>query len=364
MTRTTLTRQVRLQQGDARGAVAAFERALGADPFNATAAYNLSLALTRAGRADEGRQMLARFQTLRQSGAARTLGNGYLQQGRYAEALVSTGAEPDLVSPGTPDVQFLEEISGGPRGRAGDTAQASATDRKSLADAIGGGLTAIDVDDDGDLDLLEIAPDHERFWRNDGRGRFRATPAPAFEARPRGAMGIAAVAGDVDNDGRTDLFVVRHRGTALYRFAHAADEGLLAHVVLEPLDAALRWRGFSREWKGGSGWPLLYAYGDVSSVSPWKRLIGAYTAEGPVRAMLEARDDRFVIAGPGDEITVAFDASRDAPSPPGRTRTFLFHADGFSKEMDLHSASPDTVLPLPFHAMERYPPATRHSAGG
>ena len=982
--------QVRLQQGDARGAVAAFERALGADPFNATAAYNLSLALTRAGRADEGRQMLARFQTLRESGAATTLGNGYLQQGRYGEALVSTGAEPDLVSPGTPDVQFLEEISGGPRGRAGDTARASATARKSLADAIGGGLTAIDVDDDGDLDLLEIAPDHERFWRNDGRGRFRATTAPAFAARPRGAMGIAAVAGDVDNDGRTDLLVLRYHGTALYRnggggrftditatarlrlgddlpvsaalldadhdgdldvlvagfvsvaghdagtgatgaqrfpedypaaptrlfrndgngrfsdvskasglgavrvvgvvptdyderrdvdilavpengrlslfrngrdgsfadaahaaglvdparwsavsagdlnkdgrtdfylgrsdgpglfvlsagvgrfrtepapgatagtrasqlidydndglldllvfttsgvrllrnvgsgwldvsahalppsrdqvvvapiaggravlaadldgdgdtdlvmlregalrlwrnqggnrqsslavrlagrvsnrsaagtkielragslrewrestavtppvapadllfglgtrrhvdairllwpsgvlqaelppaehtgplriteldrkpsscpflftwsgrafefitdflgggelgywvapgvrgqpdpdeyvriagdrlrprdgryeiritneleevlfldtvrlhvfehpdtvevypdegliaeprsglrlhvvgdlrlpdavtddaghdvrqlvarqdfrapdqfalspirgyaashsltivrgsdmpadrllltgwtdyayssdnvaasqsglhlsppmlqvrtadgrwittdaeigvpagrpqtvvvnlqryglahhrefrlvtnmriywdqirFAHAADESLLAHVVLEPLDAALRWRGFSREWKGGAGGPSLYAYGDVSSVSPWKRLIGAYTGEGPVRGMLEARDDRFVIAGSGDEIAVAFDASRDGPSPPGRTRTFLLHADGFSKEMDLHSASPDTVLPLPFHGMGGYPPAARHPAG-
>jgi hypothetical protein len=30
-------------------------------------------------------------------------------------------------------------------------------------------------------------------------------------------------------------------------------------------------------------------------------------------------------------------------------------ADGFSKEMDINSASPDTVAPLPFHAMSGYP---------
>ena len=36
-------------------------------------------------------------------------------------------------------------------------------------------------------------------------------------------------------------------------------------------------------------------------------------------------------------------------------RTFLLHADGFSKEMNLHSASPDRLEPLPFHGMSRYP---------
>ena len=35
--------------------------------------------------------------------------------------------------------------------------------------------------------------------------------------------------------------------------------------------------------------------------------------------------------------------------------SFLLMADGFSKEMDINSASPDVVEPLPFHAMTRYP---------
>ena len=37
------------------------------------------------------------------------------------------------------------------------------------------------------------------------------------------------------------------------------------------------------------------------------------------------------------------------------TRTFLLYADGFSKEMDINSASPHTVAPLPFHGMTAYP---------
>jgi hypothetical protein len=41
--------------------------------------------------------------------------------------------------------------------------------------------------------------------------------------------------------------------------------------------------------------------------------------------------------------------------PGGWTRTFLVYGDGFSKEMDLHSASPDVLDPIPFHGMTHYP---------
>jgi hypothetical protein len=44
--------------------------------------------------------------------------------------------------------------------------------------------------------------------------------------------------------------------------------------------------------------------------------------------------------------------------PPGWTTTFFLFVDGFSKEMNLHSGSPDRVEPLPFHAMSGYPYAT------
>jgi hypothetical protein len=91
--------------------------------------------------------------------------------------------------------------------------------------------------------------------------------------------------------------------------------------------------------------------------SPWKTMPGRYTAEGDVRPLLVAVDDRFVVARPGDEIALGFDAAALRPVAAGWTRTFLLYANGFSKEMDVNSASPDHVGPLPFHGMTGYPAA-------
>jgi hypothetical protein len=74
-----------------------------------------------------------------------------------------------------------------------------------------------------------------------------------------------------------------------------------------------------------------------------------------VRELLLKTDDLFVISRTGDEISLSFDASRLPKLPAGWTRTFLLYSDGFSKEMDINSASPDQVMPLPFHGMTRYP---------
>jgi len=124
---------------------------------------------------------------------------------------------------------------------------------------------------------------------------------------------------------------------------------------LDPLDAQLRWRGFSAEIPADRPSPLTYDYDRVSAGTPWKTMPGRYTREGDVRPLLTATDDRFVVSAPGDEIALAFDASR-LPALPGEwTWTFFVYVDGFSKEMNLHSASPDRLEPLPFHAMSRYP---------
>ena len=124
---------------------------------------------------------------------------------------------------------------------------------------------------------------------------------------------------------------------------------------LDPVDARLDWRGFSAEIAARGRALPTYDYDRVSRVSSWKTLPGHYTRTGEVRPLLTAGDDRFVISAPGDQITLSFDASRLAPPATTYTRTFLLHADGFSKEMNLHSASPDRLGPLPFHAMREYP---------
>jgi tetratricopeptide (TPR) repeat protein len=123
----------------------------------------------------------------------------------------------------------------------------------------------------------------------------------------------------------------------------------------DPASATLRWRGFSGERMPDGREPFVYAYDQVSALSPWKVLPGRYTREGDVRDLLAAIDDRFVVSRPGDEIAVAFDAAALPPLRDGWARTFLLYANGYSKEMDLNSSSPDVLGPLPFHGMPRYP---------
>ena len=99
-----------------------------------------------------------------------------------------------------------------------------------LPETMGGGVGFLDVDGDGDQDLVlidgcrwqgepfssEPEPDHDsvRLWTNDGRGQFReATNGSGLEG-PRYGMGIAT--GDLDGDGRTDLFVTAVGRNAVY----------------------------------------------------------------------------------------------------------------------------------------------------
>jgi tetratricopeptide (TPR) repeat protein len=127
----------------------------------------------------------------------------------------------------------------------------------------------------------------------------------------------------------------------------------LEPATLDPVRAVLGERGFSAVATDGE--PLAFDYARVSWLSPWKTMPGRYTREGDVRPLLAAADDAFVVSKPGDAVAVSFDASALAPVGPGRARTFLLQGDGFSKEMDINSASPDVVLPLPYHGMRAYP---------
>jgi hypothetical protein len=129
----------------------------------------------------------------------------------------------------------------------------------------------------------------------------------------------------------------------------------LRMMRLDPVRAELRWRGFSREVTPDGREPFGYDYEQISFTSPWKVMPGRYTREGDVRELLIKSDDMFVISRPGDEISLSFDARKLPPVRAGWTRTFLLYADGFSKEMDINSASPDQVSPLPFHGMTKYP---------
>jgi hypothetical protein len=124
--------------------------------------------------------------------------------------------------------------------------------------------------------------------------------------------------------------------------------------ILEPVRAELRWRGYSAEFSADGREPGSFDYARVVWDAPWKAFPGRYTREGDVLELLTPGDDVFVFSRPGDEIALSFDAEA-AAVPEGWSHTFLLYTDGYSKEMDLNSSTPDEMGPLPFHAMSRYP---------
>ena len=88
---------------------------------------------------------------------------------------------------------------------------------------------------------------------------------------------------------------------------------------------------------------------------PFRNMAGSYTRLGKVTELLQEADDRFVVFGRGEEVTLKFRTAGLPPLPKGWKRDFLFYANGYCKDMDPNTAFPDTVDPLPFHGMSAYP---------
>ena len=127
--------------------------------------------------------------------------------------------------------------------------------------------------------------------------------------------------------------------------------------ILQPAVAELRYLGYPSEFSPDGAVPTLYDYQRLDLGVPFKNMTGEFTRFGDVRELLKKVDDQFVIMARGEEISLEFDASTLPELPSGWSRTVVLHSDGYCKDMDIYTAFPDTVKPLPYHGMKNYPPA-------
>ncbi|MEE9268919.1 MAG: FG-GAP-like repeat-containing protein [Candidatus Krumholzibacteria bacterium] len=135
---------------------------------------------------------------------------------------------------------------------------------------------------------------------------------------------------------------------------HLDDAGLtLSEAPARSAD--LHFRGYPREYSPDGRHPLLSDYDNIDTATSWKLMAGQYTRYGAVTELVGEADDCYVIMQHGDELTLRFPADAFGPVPEGQRRTFILKTDSFCKDMDLYTGYPDTVEPLPFHAMSGYP---------
>jgi tetratricopeptide (TPR) repeat protein len=120
--------------------------------------------------------------------------------------------------------------------------------------------------------------------------------------------------------------------------------------------ADLHFRGFSpARIHARHEQPEEFFYQPAMAMSMWNPTPGMYTRYGTVNPLVRDVDDKLVIMGSGDELTLQFDERQFPALPAGWRRDYLLKVDGWAKDRDANTAYSQTVEPLPFHGMSSYP---------
>jgi len=130
-----------------------------------------------------------------------------------------------------------------------------------------GGVGLLDFDNDGWLDVYLVQggvfpPDAQaasfcsgdRLFRNRGDGSFEDVTGPSGIGAMPGGFGHGVAVGDIDNDGRADIFVTRWRSYALY---HNKGDGTFEDITRK---AGL---GGDRDWPTSAALADLDGDGDL-----------------------------------------------------------------------------------------------------
>lgn len=202
-------------------------------------------------------------------------------------------------------------------------------------------------------DLEPPAP--PSLWVPDGKGGWReAIPYTGF---PGGKTKTIAIPIPPDAFPQGDYRLRLVTSMELYWdqiFFTVDEQSAKLRVTPAPLISAdLHERGFSQRIEHPGHGPESYDYNTVSTQPRWPPIDGAFTRFGDVSELMRTTDDRLVIMGAGDEMTLRFHVPD--PPPDGWTRDFILHNVGWDKDADLNTVTGQTVEPLPFVEMSQYP---------
>ena len=190
----------------------------------------------------------------------------------------------------------------------------------------------------------------------DGNGGWKDCGSIGFPAGKLKTMAVDVSALLNRDDPRIRLFSSLRLYWDSIRLALDADDAPLVTTPLEPLSARLWQRGFSRSFallgEHDCEW---FVWEELEPEPRWNQHPGLYTKLGETRPLLATIDDRFVVMGAGDALSVRFDASGLPPLPAGWRRDYLVFLDGWAKDRDPNTLEALYVEPLPFHGMSAYP---------
>src|SRR5918993_946053 len=191
-------------------AVRSFTRALELDPFLVSAEFGIARSFQRAGKAEEAKTHLERFQRLTTEKIASAMSLGYGDQGplSLAEALVPRdGAAPPAVA-----VTFVAHAPG-PFGAAGTAA--------ARGSGVSTGGCLFDADGDGLNDYLALNPRAQAGEPDAAAVLFRGAAGGTFERAAQTGLGVTSqplgcAAADYDNDEKPDLAISTVAGIVLF----------------------------------------------------------------------------------------------------------------------------------------------------
>lgn len=130
-----------------------------------------------------------------------------------------------------------------------------------------------------------------------------------------------------------------------------------AETRVQPMklaDARLFYRGYSKRIERRHNAPEMYDHTTVDTNPHWPPMEGRFTRYGDVTVLLRTDDDRLVVMGAGDAMTLRFRMPKNPP-PPGWKRDFIIRNVGWDKDADLNTVLGQSSDPLPFRNMRGYP---------